>query len=428
MGIRNAAMTFLLAIGMNIPAAYVVISITVACATVYAGIHESGDYALQVTPASGVGKFQLSHDSDRPILGFYGGIGLRPLKDGKWANYYISTKQEVDYLIERCRQSGMNRIYANIMFQWTDSELLGPVESEAGPHSAEMFGYAIEQAHANNLQVYVDVPVFGRRPRDEPFVRANSEDIFARRADGSINEHFFSPANEKVRAYRIAVLLEVLSHYPVDGIQLDFIRWEDDSRDLEHSYCNYGYSESLLKSFRLKYNLPNDYVPAQNDPRFVQARADCVTLFLEELQMALRRSSILLPVGVYNSNLYGRQASLRNVCQDWKTWEDRRLVDEHHPMFYMDNKLRLTRSLQTLIEVKRKESTIFGPIFLDGPGQFTPENVQKTARQMIKIGCDGIWFCTDCQLEENDLWPVVKQISEFSLKEIRAERPDPIDN
>lgn len=47
---------------------------------------------------------------------------------------------------------------------------------------------------------------------------------------------------------------------------------------------------------------------------------------------------------------------------------------------------------------------------------------------MIKVGCDGIWFCTDCQLEENGLWPVVKQISEFSLKEIRAERPDPIDN
>jgi hypothetical protein len=182
----------------------------------------------------------------------------------------------------------------------------------------------------------------------------------------------------------------------------------------------YGYGESFLKEFRQEHGLPDDYVPPPDEARFVQARADRVTLFIEELREALKRSGVELPIGVYNSNSYGREASLRNVCQDWKTWEERALVDEHHPMFYMDDLSRLTRSLQSIFDVKREDSTVFGPIFLDGPGDFTPENLEKTARRMIQIGCDGIWFCREVELEQKGLWPAAKAISEMSLSEIRA--------
>jgi hypothetical protein len=397
-----------------------------ACATAGGeGIHASGNYATKITPVPGLGEFQLQHDPDRPILGYYGGIGLYLDEKGQWEDFWVTRKADVDYLIKRCREFGMNRIYANMMLQESHSELLGHLPIPQSSETTALFGYAIEQAHINNIQVYVDIPVFGRRERDEPFVQANSEDIFARRADGSVNTTFFSPANPKVRAYRIAVLLEVLSHYPVDGIQLDFIRWESDTkeiRDLAHEASVYGYEKSFLKEFRQEHNLPADFVPQPDDPRFIQARADRVTLFIEELCAALKRSGVSLPIGVYNSNSYGREASLRNVCQDWKTWEERALVDEHHPMFYMDDLTRLANSLQSILDVKREGSTVFGPIFLDGPGPFDPERVEEVAGSMINLGCDGIWFCREAEIEQMNLWPTVKRISEMSLGEIRADQ------
>lgn len=394
-------------------------------------IHRAASYPTSVQPAPGVGQFRLEHDADKPILGYYGGIGLYiDDADGKWTSVFVKDKSAVDYLIDRCRSSGMNRIYANIMFQDTESEIMGRLPERIGmpADSEKIFAYAVEQAHANNIQVYADIPVFGKRERDEPFVQANTDEIFARRADGSINPHFFSPANPRVRAYRIGILLEVLKHYPVDGIQLDFIRWEVDTHTISElkTICSqYGFSDDVLNAFRKRYALSADYVPSAEDERFVQERADYVTLFIEELHAALDRSGVDLPVGVYNSNIYGVQASLRSVGQDWAAWEEKGLVDEHHPMFYMDTVPNLLNPLKTLFDIKNDQSAVYGPIFLDGPGEFTEPRIVDLSRRMIKLGCDGIWFCMDRDLEQKGLWSAVKAVSELSISDIRTSDFDP---
>jgi glycosyl hydrolase family 10 len=383
------------------------------------------EYPLQVSPHPELGRFQLEHDPDTPLLGYYGGIGLQAGDDGKMTGYGITSRAGVDRLIQRCATYGMDRIYANIMFQWTPSALLGPIPVTPIPDEAEaLFGYAIEQAHENNIEFYLDIPVFGRRTRDEPFVRSNP-DVFTRSVDGEVKTEFFSPASPLVRHYRIAIILEALSQYPIDGVQLDFIRWPGGGPDLLGAYSPWGYEEPMLTAFRNQYGLPGSFRPEPDDPRFIQAKADVVTLFIRELHDALTENGIDIPVGVYNSNSAGRDASLRHVGQDWRAWEAQGLVDEHHPMFYMESKTRLIRSLTTLFEIKRPGSTVFGPLFLDGPGSMSEERIQDTARRMIKAGCDGVWFCRVRRIENLGLWPAVKRISEYSLSAIRQENFDP---
>jgi glycosyl hydrolase family 10 len=380
---------------------------------------------MRVLPHPQLGKFHLDHDPDSPLMGYYGGIGLQTGEDGKMTGYGITSRTAVDRLIERCAMYGMDRIYANIMFQWTPSTLLGPIPTTPVPDDAEgLFGYAVEQAHKNNIEFYIDIPVFGRRTRDEPFVRANPE-VFTRSVDGEVKEEFLSPADPLVRRYRIAIILEALSQYPVDGVQLDFIRWPGGGPDLLAAYSPWGYEEPMLTAFRDQYGLPESFRPEPNDPRFVQARADMVTLFIRELRDALAENGIDLPIGVYNSNSAGRLASLRHVCQDWSAWERQGLVDEHHPMFYMDSKARLIRSLTTLFDIKRPGSIVFGPLFLDGPGPKSDQWIEDTARRMIKAGCDGVWLCLASRIENLGLWPSVKRISEYSLSEIRQDNFDP---
>jgi hypothetical protein len=406
--------------------AYILSALVATCIVgEVSGDHQPGAYALTVTPHAELGTFELKHDADRPVLAYYGGIGLQLDEQGEWTDYGITSTDGVDYLIKRCAANGMKRICANIMFQWTSSELLGPIPNTPVPENAEeIFGYAVREAHLNNIEVYIDIPVFGRRTRDEAFAKANP-DIYAKSVNGEVREEYFSPAHPKVRAYRIAILLEALSKYPVDGILLDFVRWPNYERDLLGSVCTWGYEDVMLERFREAYSLPADYVPEPDDPRFIQARADCVTQFIQELRTALADSGIDLPIGVYNSNIYGREASLQNVCQDWKTWERLSLVDQHHPMFYMDSTARLTRALSTLIEVKRPGSVVLGPVFLDGPGPFTDDLIVDASRRMIKVGADGVWFCREMEIEALDLWPAIKKVSELSISDIRAQALDP---
>jgi hypothetical protein len=382
-------------------------------------------YDLQTTPHKGVGAFRMEHDPDRPVLAYYGGIGLQLDENGEWTDYGIASKDAVEYLIKRCADHGMKRICANIMFQWTPSRLLGPIPIKPVPDDAEsLYGYAIEQAHKHNIEVYIDIPVFGRRTRDTAFAEANP-DIYTKSLTGEVREEFFSPAHPKVRAYRIAILLEALSMYPADGILLDFIRWPSYDLDLLNAHSDWGYEDVMLERFRTAYGLPDDYVPEPDDPRFIQARADCVTQFIRELRQALADNGIELPIGVYNSNIYGREAGMRHVCQDWAAWEEQGLVDQHHPMFYMDSPARLTYALATLVEIKRPGSTVFGPIFLDGPGDFTQPRLVDAARRMVKVGADGIWFCREMEIEALGLWPAVKQISELSISGVHAQEFDP---
>lgn len=392
-----------------------------------ARVHETGDYPRRITPHPGLGKFKPARAADRPITAFYGGIGLHDQGGGRWTGYGITDRADVDRLIDRCRQYGMNRIYASLLEQRPSSNLLLP--PPAG-HD-DLILYAIEKAHAAGIEVYADLPVFGVSELDKPFRDANPQ-VLTRNERGEQTPHMFSPAYPRVRAYKRAIILEWLSRFPVDGVQLDFIRWPYFGDDLLHGVCAHGYDEPLLEEMRRRYALADDFRPKPDDPRFFKIRQEFVTLFIRELREALDRNGIQLPIGVYNSNAYGRLQSLHDVCQDWKAWEVERLVDEHHPMFVLDSITRLVRATRSLVEVKRPESIVFGPVFLAEGFQpehgFAPtaEMCRDAARRLIKLGCDGIWFCRASEIEEFKLWPVVREISEYSISRIRAEPFDPL--
>jgi hypothetical protein len=288
----------------------------------------------------------------------------------------------------------------------------------------DLIPYAIEQAHARGIALYADIPVFAVWGLDKPFLDANPHTLTRTRAGETAR--MFSPAYPNVRAYKRAIILEWLSRYAVDGIQLDFIRWPYEGGNSLYGYCEHGYDEPLLRELRRRHGLADDFFPEPHDPRFLTIRQQYVSRFIRELRNILDANGIDLPIGVYNSNTFGRRASLRDVCQDWATWEREGLVDEHHPMFVLDSTTRLVRATQSLMEVKGPASTVFGPIFLSAGFRPSPETCRDAARRLIKLGCDGIWFCRNSEIEAFGLWPVVKEISTYSLSAIRREPFDPL--
>jgi len=389
-------------------------------------IHNSHAYPQKITPHPGVGRFKLKHNSGKPIIACYGGIGLHDLGNGQWTSYNITSKSDVDLLIDKCRRYGINRLYIPFYEEWTPTNLL----TQPPANSPDMVAYAIKQAHKNNIAVYTTIAVFGVSEKDKPFLDANPGTLTCD-INGKPTPYMFSPAYSQVRAYKRAVILEWLARYPVDGIQLDFIRWPYFGYDSLNGYSVHGYDKPLLNEFRTRYHVPENFKPEPNDLRFCKLRAEYIDIFIKELRNSLQASDINLPIGVYNSSAYGRAQSFHYVCQDWQSWETQELVNEHHPMFLLDNMTRLTRAMQSLIAIKHK-SKIFGPIFLAEafePSQGfvpTPQMCRDAAMRLIKLGCDGIWFCRSSEIEQYNLWPIVQEISNYSIKSIRQKHFDPM--
>jgi hypothetical protein len=248
-------------------------------------------------------------------------------------------------------------------------------------------------------------------------------EYFTRSVTGQEDRRMFSPAYPEVRRYKRSIFLEWAENYPIDGLQLDYIRFPFYDYDYLHGACPFGYDPPLLGGATTR--------PAPDDPQWIQKRADTVTQFIRELHADLRAGGLSLPVGVFNSSGYGAHDSLRDVLQDWPTWEKEGLVDQHCPMLLPNHGMTdLINSVGTLRKLQQGKSMLMGPIFLDAfstePGDVpTPELVRDVARRLIKAGCDGLWFCRASEIEQYNLWPVVREISQWSLKDIRAENFDP---
>lgn len=385
-------------------------------------------YRVDITPHPGAGKFKLKHDPDKPILGFYGGIGLWKLSDGRWTGYGVTSREQVDYLIARCKENGMNRIYASMQEEQYPSKY-SPSPAEG---STDYIAYCIRRAHEEGIEFYADMPVFAFvHAKNAEFAKAHP-DLFTRNQSGEMDPHMFSAAWPIVRQYKRALLMEFVQNYPIDGLQLDFIRYPYYTKDLRIGFCKHGYDRPSLEKFRREFGYDSNYVPEPNDPRWLKVRSDTVTQFIRELKEDLRRAGVKLPIGVYDSGTYGRKDSYHDVLQDWQEWEAEGLVDQHSPMFLMSAGMgNLAYTVQSLMEVKRPGTELLGPIFLAEGFQVgdqdvpTPQMVRDAARRLIKLGCNSLWFCRASEIEEFNLWPVVREISQWSIREIRSEDFDP---
>jgi len=375
----------------------------------------------------GAGKFVPQRDPDHPVLAFYGGIGLRKMPDGTWNGYDQQSPADVDYLIRRMRDSGMTRIYASFQEEQYPSKVI-PREQKG----TDFVGLFIEQAHRNNIEVYGDIACFANVEATCKNFTATHPDLFTRDVAGTLDAHMLSPAYSEVREYKRRLIREYFEQYPIDGIALDFIRYPYYGSDIRVGFGKHGYDEPALSEFRKRFGYDVSFRPAIDDPRWARVKSEFVTQFIREVRGDLKSAGLKLPIAAFNSTHFGARDSLRTVHQDWQAWEEQGLVDEHAPMLMMTIGMsNLTGATQDLIKLRRPGSHVMGAIFLDAGFQPnrgfvpTPDMVKDAARRLIKQGCDGLWFCRASEIEQWNLWPTVKEISEWSIAKIRAEPFDP---
>ena len=178
---------------------------------------------------------------------------------------------------------------------------------------------------------------------------------------------YLDPASAGVRA-RVLTAIDELVRYPVDGVQLDFVR----------------YGDSTVK-------------PAK--------AAEVLSSFVAEARRRVKRPKML------SAAVYGKYpACISSVGQDWSRWLDLDIIDYAVPMDYTDKPGKFKELLAAQMSPSRRaKRTIIG-IGVTATGlHLSPWQVVEQARLARQGGFAGVaLFDLDLTLERS-IFPALKR-------------------
>jgi uncharacterized lipoprotein YddW (UPF0748 family) len=192
--------------------------------------------------------------------------------------------------------------------------------------------------------------LYNMSPRDPAFRQKIVEWSKANR--GELEGVYTGPANPKVRDHIYNIWMDVLKHYPVDGLHFDYVRFASPDFD---------YSRTSLEKFRkwlepqlnadqrkqLKQSLKTNPLaaPEMFATNFADFQRLQVTTLVERIYRAVkkRRPEALVSASVFanDENAYTRR------FQDWRRWLQMGILDVACPMAYSTD----TAVFQKQIEV-----------------------------------------------------------------------------
>ena len=192
--------------------------------------------------------------------------------------------------------------------------------------------------------------LYDMSPRDPAYRQKIVEWSKANR--GELEGVYTGPANPKVRDHIYNIWMDVLKHYPVDGLHFDYVRFASPDFD---------YSRTSMERFRkwlepqlsteeraeLKRSLKSNKLAATELfwAQFADFQRLQVTMLVERIYKAVkkRRPDVVVSAAVFanDENAYTRR------FQDWRRWLQMGILDVACPMAYSTD----TAVFQKQIEV-----------------------------------------------------------------------------
>jgi uncharacterized lipoprotein YddW (UPF0748 family) len=169
---------------------------------------------------------------------------------------------------------------------------------------------------------------------------------------GELEGVYTGPANPKVREHIYRIWMDVLKHYPVDGLHFDYVRFA--SPDFDYSRTSLTQFEKWLRPQLTKQERGDLKAALKTDPlaaaekfpaKFADFQRAQVTALVERIYHAVkkRRPEVLVSAAVFanDENAYTRR------FQDWRRWLQMGILDVACPMAYTTD----TAVFQKQIEV-----------------------------------------------------------------------------
>ena len=200
---------------------------------------------------------------------------------------------------------------------------------------------------------------------------------------------FLAPTHPDVNPYLLNVIQEIADNYDVDGIHLDYIRYQG---------SHFGYNVKCRSAFETRFGIdPNDlsnlaikykddgeakqlniYFDAWN-----QYRRDKVTSLVKHAKEICSARHILLSAAV-KPNL--ENARVRYL-QDWGRWIKEGIIDFVIPMNYATSRSRFMENFQEIQNRVPKNKVVMGIAVYNQSQYRVSENILKTLSAEYKGYC-----------------------------------------
>lgn len=172
------------------------------------------------------------------------------------------------------------------------------------------------------------------------------------------NGYFLDPANPMVQNHLFEILQELVSKYPIDGLNIDYIRYPASLAPNFSGYLDssWGYTSYARSEFKQQYGI--DPVLLKPDTlnwyTWEKYRQDKVTQFVSKLRQLKRNRNILISIVIFPDCVEGSKIKLQN----WDQWGQQKLVDAVMPLI-MGNDEKIASEYVRDVKEKQTQKFVF---------------------------------------------------------------------
>ena len=200
----------------------------------------------------------------------------------------------------------------------------------------------VEEAHKYGMEVHAWTWVFcaGYSHKFGPILEKHPE-WAEQDEDGRVFSNWqygtawLNASMPEPRQYLKDLFMEIVTKYALDGLHLDYIRYNED--EIGH----FGLSEFSRNAFKEKYGFdPKSVAVGSKEWKlFDQWREDNVTSFVKEMTEAVKKENpnLLISAAVVPDPNHSRT----HVLQNWKNWADNKILDFILTMAYTSDNAQL---------------------------------------------------------------------------------------
>lgn len=307
----------------------------------------------------------------------------------------LFSRSRLTNALQRLHDLNFNTVYPTV---WNGGYTLYPsrvaksaigrsIDPEPGLQRRDMLKEAVEEGHKKGLTVIPWFEFGFMAPANSELAKRHP-DWLTQRRDGSkiwkegVEERvWLNPFHPKVQQFILDLIVEIVSNYDVDGIQLD------DHFGLPAEFGYDDYTVALYKKELPGLSPDDDF----RETFWVRWRADKINDFMARLSSAVKARKPKCIVSISPNPLH---FSLPAHLQDWFTWERRNLVQEIIVQVYRDDLKRFTTELERAeVQLAQSHIPVAVGIMAGLKGNSTSmQQIQTQVRASRDRGLAGVSF------------------------------------
>ncbi len=373
------------------------------------------------------GKYKkaLKYISSALILSeeaFYNAVpAVRNEFHGIWIRPTEKNRSEIAKTLKELQKTGIENVFLETYYQGytifpsKTMEKYGLTEQRQEFKGWDPLKDWIEEAHKRGMKIHIWFQVFyvgnddvSATPGHVLFVYPEWANVQKKNAlkDGpqpSRLEHdgyFLDPANQAVRKFLNELITEIITHYPADGLNIDYIRYPKSlSPNFPgHLASTWGYTEYARNEFKKNYGKdPIDLdVTHSLWQKWIRYRQEKVSNFVSGLKALREDKNILISAVIFPDIHKTRITKL----QDWQKWSDNYYVDAFTPLIMSSDEYRAGNSVREIRSIAGNRIKIIPGLF----EPFTMGNPVNLIQQIIavrKAGASGIVIFDNAHLNKD---------------------------